>query len=129
MKPAFPKFCPPFKSAQTSGDPRTMLLSESSFLEQEFQFCGKNDASARNSLAQAIQSFEDAFRCLKTAEDPAGYRALETGFPSSPKYRYQVFPATRFILSAPPIGQGFKTLSALPKSTYPAAERRGMLVL
>jgi hypothetical protein len=69
-----------------------MLLSESSFLEQEFQFCGEDDAAARSSLAQAIQSFEDAFRCLKTAEDPAGYRALETGFPSSPKYRYQGFP-------------------------------------
>jgi hypothetical protein len=81
-----------FKDAQSSGDPKTMLLSESSFLQQEFQFCDEEDAITKSSLTQAIQSFEDAFRCLKTADDLSGYRALETGFPTSSKYRYQGFP-------------------------------------
>jgi hypothetical protein len=81
-----------FQDAQSTADPETMLLVESSFLQQEFHFCAEADATTRNSLTQAIQSIEDALGCLKIVENAPAYRSAETTYPTAPKYRYQGFP-------------------------------------
>jgi hypothetical protein len=76
-----------FQEAQSTADPQILILVELTFLQQEFQFCNEADAITRNSLKAAIQSFNDALRCLKTVEDAPSYRFVETAFPTSPKYR------------------------------------------
>jgi hypothetical protein len=81
-----------FLEAQTTAAPQVLILSELTFLQQEFQFCNEVDTITRSSLAQAIQSFEDALRCLKTVEDSLAYRSVETAFPTNPKYRIHGFP-------------------------------------
>jgi hypothetical protein len=69
-----------------------MILVELAFLKQELQFCDETDAITRNSLTQAIQSFDDALRCLKIVEDSALYRGAEATYPTALKYRYHGFP-------------------------------------
>jgi hypothetical protein len=81
-----------FKAAQSSADPQTMVLVELTFLQQELQFCNEADIITRSSLTQAIQSFEDALRCLKIVEDALAYRSAEATYPTSPKYRVRGFP-------------------------------------
>ena len=81
-----------FKRAQDSFDPQIMILVELGFLEQEAQFCDEADTITYNSLTQAIQSFEDALRCLKTIEDSVLYKAVETSYLTSSKYRHHGFP-------------------------------------
>jgi len=81
-----------FKKAQTSNDPLIMVLIELTFLQQELQFCDENDTITRNSLTQAIQSFEDSLRCLKTVENINLYIGVETTYPTAHKYRYHGFP-------------------------------------
>ena len=82
-----------FKKTRESVNPQTMILVELAFLEQESQFCDEADTITRSSLTQAIQSFNDALRCLKTVEDSTLYKAVETAFPTNTtKYRYKGFP-------------------------------------
>lgn len=81
-----------FQQAKTTSDPQIIILSELVFLQQELQFCHESDSKAKSSLTQAIQSFEDALRCLKIVEDKKAYRAAEATHPTSPKYRIQGFP-------------------------------------
>jgi hypothetical protein len=88
-----------FDAAQASGDPETIILAELSFLQQEFQFCNEADIDTKSSLAQAIQSFEDALRCLKTVENQTLYQGAETTHPTASKYRIQGFPKDAFHLA------------------------------
>jgi len=81
-----------FQETQIAGDSQTFILSERFFLQQELQFCAETDSTTKSSLIKAIQSFEDALRCLKTVEDPAAYRAAETTFPTDSKNRVKTFP-------------------------------------
>jgi len=81
-----------FQEVQDINDPQIIILSEEAFLQQELNFCDENDETAKNSLIRAIQSFEDALRCLKTVEDPASYRIAETTFPTDTKNRIKTFP-------------------------------------
>ena len=81
-----------FKIAQTSADLQIMILIELVFLQQEFQFFEETDFNTRSSLNQAIQSFEDALRSLKTLEDSNLYKAAETTYPTASKYRYHNLP-------------------------------------
>jgi hypothetical protein len=81
-----------FLEAHVSGDPETIILVEYAFLEQELQFCDEADADTKSSLTQAIQSFDDALRCLKTVEDAAGYRCAETTHPTHQGYRIHSLP-------------------------------------
>jgi len=81
-----------FKNAQASADPQTMILVELAYLKQEFQFCDETDTITRSSLTQAVQSFDDALRSLKTVEDAVLYKAAETTYPRASKYRYHSFP-------------------------------------
>ena len=60
-----------------------MILVELSFLRQEFQFCDETDIITKSSLTQAIQSFEDALRCLKTVENNILYQGVETTYPTA----------------------------------------------
>ena len=71
-----------FKKAQITADPQTMILIELTFLQQELQFCDEADTSTHSSLIQAIQSFEDALRCLKTVEVSSHYKYAETTYPA-----------------------------------------------
>jgi hypothetical protein len=81
-----------FLEAQSTAHPQTLVLTELAFLQQEFQFCHEADTITRSSLTQAIQSFEDALRCLKIMENALGYRFVEAAFPTSPKYRIHGYP-------------------------------------
>ncbi|MCL2441592.1 MAG: hypothetical protein FWD14_07605 [Treponema sp.] len=81
-----------FKNAQSSVDPRIMILIELTFLQQELQFCNEADTITQSSLTQAIQSFEDALRCLKTVEDSMLYKGVETSYPTAQKHRFHGFP-------------------------------------
>ena len=81
-----------FKKAQISTDPQTLIFIELTYLQQELQFCDETDAITRSSLIQAIQSFEDALRSLKTVEDSSLYKAAETTYPTVSKYRYHGLP-------------------------------------
>jgi hypothetical protein len=60
------------------------------------QFCNESDKDTQSSLIQAVQSFEDAFRCLKTVEYPGSYRFAETTYPTNTGYRIQGFPKDAF---------------------------------
>ena len=88
-----------FKDAETATDPKMLVSVELTFLQQEFQFCSEQDTDTRSSLTQAIQSFEDALRCLTTVEDSVLYRAAETTYPASSKYRHRCFPKDAFHLA------------------------------
>jgi hypothetical protein len=81
-----------FDIARTSADPQTIILAEQAFLQQELQFCNEADNDTKSSLTQAIQSFEDALRCLKTVENKTLYQGAETTHPTAPKYRIQNLP-------------------------------------
>jgi len=81
-----------FTNAQDSADPQTMILIELSFLRQELQFCDEADINTRSSLTQAIQGFEDSLRSLITVENSKLYKAAETTYPTTSKYRYHNFP-------------------------------------
>ena len=88
-----------FSQAMTTADPYIIMLAEEAFIEQELSFCSENDTSTISSLTHALQSFEDAFRCLDTVEDTMGYKKAETTWPRSTKYRIQGFPKDAFHLA------------------------------
>ena len=81
-----------FKKAQITADLQTMILIELTFIQQELQFCNEADISTYNSLIQAIHSFDDALRCLKTVEVSSHYKYAETSYPMASKQRYHGFP-------------------------------------
>jgi hypothetical protein len=56
-----------FEKVQASADPQALILVEYTFISQEFQFCGETDKDTLNSLAKAIQSFDDAFLALQAS--------------------------------------------------------------
>jgi hypothetical protein len=87
------------EEAQASADPRTLILAELAFLQQELQFCHETDVDTKNSLTQAVQSFEDALRSLEVAENATLYRGAEKTYPTSPKYRIRGFPKDAFHLA------------------------------
>ena len=81
-----------FKKAKVSADPQTMILIEMTYLQQELQFCDENDTITHSSLTQAIQSFADSLRALKTVEDSTLYKAAETTYSTASKCRYHGLP-------------------------------------
>jgi hypothetical protein len=81
-----------FQKAQTSAEPQTIIVTESTFLEQELQYCNDADTYAKGSLTQAIQSFEDAIRCFETVHNADGYKYVEKSYPTASKYRVQGYP-------------------------------------
>jgi hypothetical protein len=79
-------------------DPQAIIVTESTFLEQELQNCSEADTDAKSSLSQAIQSFDDALLALEAVEDTA-YTIADKTHPHSPKYRIQGFPKDSFHLA------------------------------
>jgi hypothetical protein len=88
-----------FEEAQTTADPKTLVLAEYTFLEQEFAFCHEADTDTRSSLSQAIQNFNDALLSLEAVEDAVMYQGAEKTHPHSPKYRIQGYPKDAFHLA------------------------------
>ena len=88
-----------FSQAVSTADPKIIMLAEEAFVEQELQFCSEEDKHARSSLTQALNSFDDAFLCLKIVKDTAGYKAANNTWPHNPKYRIQDFPKDSFHLA------------------------------
>jgi hypothetical protein len=88
-----------FKKAQASADPKTLILAELAFLQQELQFCHEADTDTRSSLSQAIQNFNDALLSLEAVEDAVMYQGAEKTHPHSPKYRIQGYPKDAFHLA------------------------------
>ena len=72
-----------FQESQTAVDCELLILAEETFLQQELQYCDVSDTITRNSLTQAIQSFEDALRYLKIVEVTALYQAAEATHPTT----------------------------------------------
>ena len=85
-----------FHEAQVSADPQTIILVEYTFITQELQFCGANDKDSLSSLAQAIQSFDDAFLVLKIVEDTTLYHVADKAIPHHKDYRVSGFPKDSF---------------------------------
>jgi hypothetical protein len=85
-----------FQEAREFADPQTLVLAELTFLQQELQFCSTDDTDTLSSLAQAVQSFEDALRSLEAVEAPAVYRGAEKTHPTGAKYRIQGYPKDAF---------------------------------
>jgi hypothetical protein len=85
-----------FQEAQASADPQTIMLTEYTFISQEFQLCEKTDKDSLSSLTKAIQDFDDAFLALKTVEDKTQYQGVENCIPHSGKYRVSGFPKDAF---------------------------------
>ena len=81
-----------FKEAQTIADPRTFILVELAFLQQELNYTDETDTITKSSLTKAIQSFRDAITCLKTVEKPDSYKAAATTYPNDDKNRIKTYP-------------------------------------
>ena len=87
-----------FQEAQLAGDLKTLMLTELTFQQQEFQFCNEADTFALSSLTQAIQSFKEALLSLEAVED-AGYKIADKTYPQSTKYRVKDYPKDAFHLA------------------------------
>jgi len=85
-----------FKQAQSSTDPKTIILAEYAFLTQELQLCNKSDKEALISLTKAIESLEDALRALEVVEKASLYKEAEKTHPRSISYRVKGFPKDAF---------------------------------
>ncbi|MDR3247444.1 MAG: hypothetical protein LBT39_01545 [Treponema sp.] len=84
-----------FQEAGVTAEPQTIVLAEIVFLQQELQFCSKDDGNAQNSLTQAIQSFNDALRAFEVVLD-AGYKIVEKTYPQNSKHRFHQMPKDAF---------------------------------
>ncbi|MDR0308152.1 MAG: hypothetical protein LBI42_15160 [Chitinispirillales bacterium] len=85
-----------FKEALLAADPYIILLVEYTFLSQELQLCDERDKNALVSLKSAIESFDEAFLCLKIVGNRSLYTAVEKCFPHRDKYRVKGFPKDAF---------------------------------
>lgn len=85
-----------FEKAQTSADPHALILAEYTFICQELQLCSEADDDSLSSLAQAKQSFDDAFLALQTVEDISVYRGADKTYPHHKNYRINGFPKDAF---------------------------------
>jgi hypothetical protein len=85
-----------FQEAQSTVDPQTIILVEYTFINQEFQFCDKTDTDSRNSLTQAIQSFDDAFLALEVVENSEHYKIADKTHPHCTKHSINGLPKDSF---------------------------------
>ena len=81
-----------FDEAHTTADPRTIILVETAFIQQELNYADEADINTKNSLTKAIQSFKDAIACLKTVEKSEVYKGAETTYPNDDKFRIKTYP-------------------------------------
>ena len=81
-----------FDEAHTTADPRTIIMVETAFLQQELNYTDEADTDTKNSLTAAIKSFKDAIACLKIVEKPEAYKIAEITFSNDDKCRVKTFP-------------------------------------
>ena len=81
-----------FKDAQSTVDPKIIVIVEYTFLNQELQFCDPSDNDSLSSLTEAIQSFKDALRALNVVEDSKNYKIAEQIIPLNKKHRIKGYP-------------------------------------
>ena len=81
-----------FKDAQSTIDPKIIIIVEYAFLNQELQFCDTSDTDSFNSLTEAIQSFKDALLALNVVENSTNYKIAEQIIPHHKKHRIKDFP-------------------------------------
>jgi hypothetical protein len=81
-----------FSVAVSTCDPKTIMLVEEAFVEQELHYCSEEDSHTRSSMIQALHSFDDAFLCLEAVEDSAVYKVADKTWPHKPTYRVKGFP-------------------------------------
>jgi hypothetical protein len=72
-----------FQEAETMANCELLILAEETFLQQELQYCDVSDTITRNSLIQAIQSFDDALRSLDVVGRPSAYQEAEKTYPTT----------------------------------------------
>jgi hypothetical protein len=77
-----------FQEAQKTAGCELLILVEETFLQQELQYCHPDDIITRNSLTQAIQSFEDALRSLDVVGRPSAYQEAEKTHPTTKNRKY-----------------------------------------
>jgi hypothetical protein len=85
-----------FKAAYDSADPETLILSDSTYSEQEFQFCDPADKDAKTSLATAIQQFDDALLCHEAVKNTIGYKTADKTYQHDKDHRIQGCPVDAF---------------------------------
>ena len=90
-----------FRDAQSTVDPKTIILVEYTFLSQELQFCDETDTDTLSSLTQARQSFDDAFLAIK-ALDESDCKSVDSFFPHTGKYRISGYPKDSFHIACYP---------------------------
>ena len=89
-----------FKDAQSTIDPKIIVIVEYTFLNQEIQFCDPSDKDSLSSLTEAIQSFKDALRCLTVVEDSTEYKIAEKIIPLNKKHRIKGYPKDAYHIAA-----------------------------
>lgn len=72
-----------FQEAKKIADCKILILAEETFLQQELHYCEIADTITRNSLTQAVQSFEDALRSLDVVGRPSAYQEAEKTHPTT----------------------------------------------
>ncbi|MCL2609551.1 MAG: hypothetical protein FWD94_06590 [Treponema sp.] len=85
-----------FKEVQAYADPQTIVLAEYTFISQELELCPETDKYSLKSLAQATQSFDDAFLALQVVENGAGYKEADKTHPHHGNFRVSGFPKDAF---------------------------------
>jgi hypothetical protein len=85
-----------FDAALVTADPETLILSDSTYSEQELHFCDTADKQAQSSLTTAIRQFDDAIRSIEAVKDHAGYKIAEKTYSTAPKKRIQGCPLDVF---------------------------------
>jgi hypothetical protein len=82
--------------ANAANDLETLILAELAYLTGERQYCNSAEPGVLASMNQAIESFNNALRALKTVQDAVAYKNAETTYPSHAQYRYHDMPKDAF---------------------------------
>jgi hypothetical protein len=72
------------------------IVAEYTFIGQELQFCTPSDKKTINSLTQAVEDFDGAFRALKIIQKPAHYKLVEQSYSLHIQNRYNKMPKDVF---------------------------------
>jgi len=89
-----------FKDAQSTIDPKIIIIVEYAFLNQELQFCDTSDTDSFSSLTEAIQSFKDALLALNVVENSTNYKIAEQIIPHHKKHRIKGYPKDSYHIAA-----------------------------
>jgi hypothetical protein len=128
-------------------DLQMLLLAEGSFLRQEQKHCDVSENQTAASLAQAIQSFDDALLALQVVANSDFYKFADMTHPHNAKHRVKGMPRDAFheacishrtridnILRSPGIDLAEKELLklrqanlAVAQSTYLEKQRAALL--